>query len=216
MKKLALKVKRGATVALPIRVESDVLVYAPITAIARTAPVSITAPAHSLPDGWRAAVMNAVGLIDLNAESNPPSDDEMHIVTVTDANTVTFNKVNAAGYKRAHVAGTGHLAYYQPLDLSLYSGAIMEVKDAVGGARLALFATPGTLTDPLTDLVDGVLDIDTVNTVLWLKMTDEESEVLDFIKGVFDIKLVKPSGETDFLCTSDSTLDVEFEVTTTE
>lgn len=220
MQKLSIKIKRGATVAQPFRVESGVLGYAAITTISRTAPVAIEATAHGIPDNWRAAVMNAVGLTEMNtengAEGKPPKDSEMHIVTVVDANNITMNAVNAAGFRRAHTAGTGHLAYYTPVDLSVYTGAIMEVKNKVDGTRLALFATPGTLSAPLVDIVDGALEIDDANDAVWLRMTDEESELLDFKRGVFDIKLLRSSGEFDFICTSDSTIEVEYEVTTTE
>lgn len=52
---LKLTIRRGASEDIPIRVESDVLVYKPITGIAASAPISITAVAHGLKDGWRAA-----------------------------------------------------------------------------------------------------------------------------------------------------------------
>lgn len=212
MQKLNLTIRRGATIALPIRVESSELAYAPITAIQRTAPVSITATAHGIPDGWRAAVANAVGLTELNAENNPPKDAELRLVTRVDADTIEFNSVNAAGYRKAHVASTGQLVFYKPVDLSLYTGARMECKDRVGGTRLALFATPATVAD----LLDGELELDSSNDTLWLRLTDEESSVIDFDKCVFDIELLRANGDVEPICTADSVLTVLPEVTTAE
>jgi hypothetical protein len=216
MKKLSLTLRRGATIALPIRVESSDLAYASITTISRTAPVAIEATAHGLPDGWRSAVMNAVSLTELNAENNPPKDSELRLVARVDADNIQFNSVNAAGFKKAHTTGTGQLAYYLPVDLSLYAGARMEVKNKVGGERLALFATAGTLAEPLIDVVNGELELDAANHTLWLRLTDVESELLDFTTGVFDIELLRANGDVEAICSADSVLTVLSEITTTE
>src|SRR5574338_981608 len=99
LQKLNLTIRKGSTIRIPIRVESGEWDYAPITTIENTAPVRITAPSHGVPDGWRAAVMNAKGLADLNAENNPPKDAELRKITRTDGNTVEINDINAAGFK---------------------------------------------------------------------------------------------------------------------
>ena len=55
MKTLTLSLRLGATADIPIRVESDELTFAPITAMTKSAPVAITSTGHGIPDGWRAA-----------------------------------------------------------------------------------------------------------------------------------------------------------------
>lgn len=212
MQKLSLTIRRGDTVDLPIRVESGVLSYAAISTISRSSPVSIGATAHGIPDGWRAAVMNAVNLVELNAENNPPLDHEFRDITRVDANTVEINEINAAGFRRAHAADTGQLAFYLPVDLSLYVGARMECKDKVGGTRLALFATADTVTDP----TDGDLELDTVLTTLWLHLTEAQSIALSFKSCVFDIELIRANGDTRGICAADSELTVLPEITTAE
>lgn len=211
MNKLTISIRRGSTVALPIRVESSVLSYAQITTIANTAPVRITAAAHGLPDGWRTAVMNARGLTDLNAEYNPPKDKELQRVTLVDADTVEFNSVNATGFK-THTANTGQLAFYAPVDLSLYVGARMEIKKKVGGERLALFATPATVTDA----TDGALELDAANNTLWIRLTDAESTAIEFKSAVFDIELLRANGDIEAVCSADSVITIDQEITTAE
>jgi len=204
MNKLTISIRRGSTVALPIRVESSVLSYAQITTIANTAPVRITATAHGLPDGWRAAVMNAKGITQLNAAWNPPKDSELRTIVVVDADMVEINDYNAAGLK-AHTAGTGQLAYYAPHDLMPYEGARMNVKAKVGGEPLAIYTT-----------TDGTLELDNATKAVWLKLSDTETMLLAAKNYVFDIELLRTGGGVEAICTADSVLTVLPEVTTTE
>lgn len=201
MQTLALTIRRGETVNLPIRIESDVLGYAPITAIAKSAPVRITAAAHGLPDGWRAAVVNVKGMAELNAANQPPKDAELRRVTVVDPNTVEFNAVNAAGFK-AYVTG-GQLVFYKPLDMSLYTGARAQLKTKVGGEVLLTLAT-----------ADGTLEIDPINSALWLRLPALTTAGFDFTKAVFDVELLDGAGNVFPVCAADSTVSILPEVTT--
>lgn len=201
MKKLALTLRKGETVAIPLRIESSVLVYKAITAIAKSAPVSITAEGHDLANGWDACVMNAKGMKQINAEENPPADAEFRPVTVVDADTVQFNSVNAAGYST--YTGGGQIVYYAPLDLAAYASARMSVKDAVGGTEILSFTTS-----------NGRLEFDAATNTLWLRMTSEDSELIEADEGVFDIELVTPGGEVKAVCSAESTITFLPEVTT--
>lgn len=215
MQTLFLTIRRGETVNIPIRVESDVLAYKAITSIAKAGPARLVVAGHGLADGWRAAVANAQGMSEINfarsEEGRPPRDKDLRPVTVIDANTIEFNGINSAGFG-AHTADTGHLVFYAPADLSLYAGARMEVKDAVDGTRLALFATPSTVADA----TNGELELDDTNNALRLRTTDEESALLDFDEGVFDIELLTAGGDVTPICTADSVLTVLPEVTTAD
>lgn len=215
LQKLDLCVRQGSTNPVPIRVESDVLVYVPILNIHRTAPVSVeTSVSHNMPDHWKAVVMNAQQLTELNAQNNPPKDNEFRVGTIASGTMVEFNKINGTGFRRAHLAGTGHLVFYRPLDLDLYVGARAEVKDKVGGNRLALFATALTLAG--TDPLDGVFEFDAVNATLWLRPLPDAPWDLAFKNGVIDIELLRANGEVDPVCSADSTFLVNPEVTTAE
>jgi hypothetical protein len=200
LQKLSLCVRRGATVGVPIRLESSTWQYASISAIAQSAPVRITATAHGIPDGWRVAVMNVVGMTELNVGGNPPKDHELRRVRAVDADTVEINDVNAAGF-RAYNSG-GQLAWYAPHDLSAYEGARMQVRNKIGGTLLAEFTT-----------LAGTLEIDTSNASLWLKLTEAQSKALLFKSGVFDIEMLRVGGDVDAICSNDSTLTVLAEVT---
>lgn len=59
---LTITIRRGASAQVPIRIETENLSFAGITAMSQTAPLQITAPGHGLSEGWRAWVMNAGGM----------------------------------------------------------------------------------------------------------------------------------------------------------
>src|SRR5574337_106099 len=141
MKEKNLTIKKGTTFSLPVRWQDDTLTYKNITAITRSGPVRITAADHGCPDGWEAAVMNAGGMREINAEENPPGDSEWHIATNVDTNTVEFNTVNSAGFK-AYTSG-GQLVFYAPESLTVpaldsqaftFTSAVydLEIEDADG------------------------------------------------------------------------------------
>lgn len=201
MQKLDLEIRRGATIALPIRLESEELQSVPVTAISRSAPVRITAPGHALSDKWRAAVVCAGGMSEINAENYPPRDSELRQVTRIDNDVVEFNKVSSACF-RAYSSG-GYLVSYAPYDLSLYDGARMEVKNRVGGTQLALFTT-----------ADGTLELDEALGCVWLKISAGDSAALTFSSGVFDIELYNDDSKVTAVCSAESTFTVLPEVTT--
>lgn len=201
MKKLALTLRKGETVAIPLRIESSVLVYKAITAIAKSAPVSITAEGHDLANGWDACVMNAKGMKQINAEENPPADAEFRPVTVVDADTVQFNSVNAAGYST--YTGGGQIVYYAPLELASYASARMTVKDAVGGTVILSCTTS-----------NARLELDSATDTLWVRMTAEDAALIEADEGVFDIELVTAAGEVKAVCSAESTITFLPEVTT--
>ena len=203
--RLALTLTRGETVALPIRVESYTLTYKTITAMTQSGPARITATGHGIPDGWRACVMNAKGMTELNAANNPPKDSELRRVTVVDANTVEFNAVNAAGF-RAYTSG-GQLVYWAPRDLAGFVSARMDIKDRIGGTVLMSLTTAG---------LTPTMELDAATQTLWLRLTDEATAAITFDSGVFDIELIDAGGEVTKGCSADSTITVLPEVTTTE
>lgn len=201
MQALDITIRRGATIAIPIRIESSTLNYTDISSMTRTSPLRVTATAHGIPDGWRVAIQNAGGMTQLNTPQDSVRDADLRRVTKVDANTLSFDGVNSSAW-RAYTSG-GQLAWYAPFDLSSYDSARMDVRDAVDGALLAAYNT-----------ADGTLEIDVENAVVWLNLSVSKTLLLAAGRHVFDIELIKGSGEVDALCSADSTLTVWPEITT--
>lgn len=201
-------IRLGASVDIPIRVETDSLSFAAIASISRAAPSRIvtTAP-HGILDGWRCAVVDAKGMTEINAasSSHPISDKDLHVVSVVDTTTLDLVGVSSLSF-RAHTANTGTLAFYAPKDLTGYTAARMDVK------------TSADDVDPLitfhTD--DGTLEIDTVNGALWLRLLPDtlSTALIEVGEYVTDIEMIRADG-VDALCATSPFVVVE-EVTTSE
>lgn len=202
MQKLTLTIRRGASADIPVRVESDSIAYAAITAMAKTAPLRVTAPTHGIPDDWRAGMQNAGGMTNLNT-GDILRDADLRRVTRVDANTLDFDGVNATAW-RAYTSG-GQVAYYAPLDLSVYTSARMDVRDAVDGALLAAYNTAA-----------GTIEIDPTNGALWIRLTVAQTLLLAAGSHFFDLEIIKSNGNVDAVCSADSTLIVLPEITTSE
>ena len=108
-----IELRRGATFVLPVRWETEPWLYAAISSIEQRAPVSITSAAHTIPDGWNVAVVDAKGLTQLNAKSNPPKASDMHRATVVSATQIEFNAISSASFGK-HTSSTGYLAWRTP------------------------------------------------------------------------------------------------------
>lgn len=177
------EITQGKTFTHTLRWETGPIVYRPITAIDNTAPVRIHAPAHELTDGWRATVVSAKGMSQINAEADPPKVKDYHPVTVIDADTVEFNDVNAADFK-VHTAGTGYLRYNTPVDLAGYS-ARLAIKTKVGGTELAYLSS-----DPLI----GGITLDAAAKTIAITISAADTELYDWTRGVYELELVSLSG----------------------
>jgi len=143
----------GDTTTYTVRWESPDFGYAAITNITQSAPVTITATAHGMTDGWRAAVVSVKGMTEINATTNALRDRDFHPVTVVNANSVEINAINAADF-RAYTSG-GYLQFYVPMSLAAYT------------AELTISTRPnGTVLDTLKS-VDNEIEIDdTAKTIV--------------------------------------------------
>lgn len=193
-----LEIKKGKTFTLTLRWETEPIVYRPITGMQQTAPVRITAPAHGLVTGWNAAVTNAKGMTELNAEPNKVKDKDYHRATVVDSDTIEFNDVNAVGFK-AYVSG-GVLQYNTPAPLAGTS-ARATIKDKVGGTVLL------TLTG-----ANGKIAIDQAAKTITLTLSATETAALVFSKGVYDLEIQDAGGTVTLLM--EGKVQVTNEVTT--
>lgn len=133
-------IKQGKTFIRVLRWETAPVVRKPITGIS----LAFGAPrmdvvGHGLTNGWRAYVSRVKGMINLNAQNNPPRASDFHPCTVIDPNTVEFNDVTPVDSNgREWPAWTegGFLEYNTPVDLTGYTARI-KIKNKVGGTVLA-------------------------------------------------------------------------------
>lgn len=198
---ITIEARKGASADIALRIETSVKKFVAISAMTNTAPMQVTATAHNVPDQWAVAIIDATGLTELNAvDPNDIQDDEFHEVTVIDADTLEFNGISAASF--GVYATAGHIVYFLPLDLSVYTGARMDIKRKVGGAvELAL------------DTASGTLDIDAPTNTLFIRLDATALDALSVREYVFDIELIRSSG-VDAICSAESVFEVLPEITT--
>ena len=195
-----IELRRGATFVLPVRWETTPWLYAAIASISLTAPVAITSAAHTIPDGWNVAVVDAKGLTQLNAQNNPPKLADMRRATVVSATQIQFNEISAAAFGK-HQAGSGYLAWLTPHSLAGYT-ARMQIKDRVGGAVLLSLTTEN----------GGGIALDDGTKVIEISITAAQTEALTKSAGVYDLELVSPGGVVTALL--EGAVSVASEVTT--
>jgi hypothetical protein len=193
--KANLTIEQGETFETVVRWETPPLKYKPISAMTQTAPVSITATGHAIPNGWRVAVVDAKGMTELNAASAPPADEELRAATVIDANTVEFNEVSAALFK-AYKSG-GYLAYYTPQDLTGYT-ARMTIRDRVGGTELVALTS-----------ADSEIIIDAAAFTITIAISAAATAAFTWTKGVYDLELVSSTGRVARILSGTVTLSKE-------
>lgn len=192
---LDLQIEQGKTFLRVLRWESAPLVYKPISAITKAAPVVVTATTHGLPNGWRAAIVSVLGMTQINATNSPPRTPDFHRGTVIDANTVSFNDINAAGFST--YASGGYLVYNTPASLTGYT-ARMSIKDKVGGTELLRL-----------DTTNGRIALDTAAFTISLSVDATTSAAITWVNGVYDLELVSAGGVVTALIQGNVTVTPE-------
>jgi hypothetical protein len=168
--KLNLKIYQGSTFKQILRWESSTRVYIPITAISKSAPLVVTAPVHDLPVGWRARVVGAGGMQEVN-------DLDYQIATETTTDTVTFNQVNSLGFS-TYTSG-GVLEYNKPASLANLT-ARMQIREKL---------TSTTVIHELTTENSGIVFDNTYKTIT-LNIPDSATEDFNFTTAVYLLELV--------------------------
>ena len=169
--KINFKIYQGSTFREVLRWESSTKVYVPITNISKSAPVEITAPNHNCPLGWRAKVVGAGGMKEINTS-------EYQLVTNVTNDTVKFNAINSLNYT-AYTSG-GVLEYNQPVPLTGYT-ARMQIREKLD--------SPVVLLELTTE--NGGIEINTsLNTILLVAGADL-TEQLKFKSAVYSLELVR-------------------------
>lgn len=174
-------ITRGKTYEQAVRWATPPYLFAAIAAISNAAPVRVTTVAsHNIPDGWLVAVVDAEGLTELNATSNPPKDADYRQATLVDATKIEFNPISAAAFD-TYTSG-GYLQWFSPHDLSGYT-ARMAVKNKVGGSMLLSLTTEN----------GGIVINDSAKTIT-LNIAAAVTAALTWSAGVYDLELVSSTG----------------------
>lgn len=176
-----LTIVRGTTFRNVQRIGVSPWIYKPISAIANNAPVRITAAAHEMPDGWWFAVVAAKGLVDLNAECNPPQAKDLYQGTVIDADTIDINSKNGMVFG-THTANTGVIQYLTPLDLAGGSAELV-VKDQPGGVELERWSS-----------TDGDIDLDNTEKTITTTVSDGDTDAVEWDSGHYYLNFTDSDG----------------------
>lgn len=192
-------IKQGETWRRVLRWEQGIFVYKPISAISQAAPVAITATTHGMVDGWRFAVSNVVGMLDINAKKEPPDEQtEYHIAKVVTADIVEINRVNSLAFK-PYTSG-GVIRYHPPVDLSGYT-ARMQFRKSIKDA---------TALHSLTTENGGITLNNTTKTITLL-IPKVDTELFTFNTAVYDLELVSTGNEVAIPVSGD--IEIEKNVT---
>lgn len=167
----------GATFQRVLRWESPPIVYKTITAVTNSAPVSITATGHGIPNGWRVAITGVKGMTEINSRRTPPTAADYHKATTVDANTFELNGVNSSDYN-AYLSG-GVVQYNTPVDLTGFT------------ARMDIRANQQSTT-PLLQLTtaNGRIILNVGDSTITLLIDAPDTEGLSWTQGVYDLELI--------------------------
>lgn len=198
--RLDIVARKGASFTVPIRVQTDEVVWKAITSIEKSAPAIIGVVGHECPTGWPVTFHSVGGMTELNAPEDDPGSKTYRVAPI-DENTLSIPRLNTSRFK-TYTSG-GYISYKRPLSLVGYIGARMEIRESVDGPLLFRL-----------DVDSGSIEIDAETNTIWLKLTPLQTESFTFDKGVFDIELFDALGEVVNICGPKSTFTVIKEITT--
>lgn len=181
-----LKIRKGRTLNEVFRYAQPVKSYAAISAASLAAPCIVTAAAHGLPPDWPFAITGAKGMTQIN-KGDLDANEDLYLARNVTANTVELNNINAINY--AAYTGGGAIEYFTPVDLSIYTGGLAQIRPSIDSTTVLHAFVFGT----------GLI-VDNANKKIKLFMSDEASAAIDTVEGaVYDIELVTSTGDTDVL-----------------
>lgn len=172
--------------------------YRPITAIAGTAPLRLTVPAHGLPgDTWPVRIESAKSPIELNFSA-------YKFVQIIDQDTLELPGINASEW-RAYSSG-GLLVYKPPIDTTGWQ-ARGQIRDKIGGTLLFSWHS-----DP-DEQPDGLIIIEHSRFTLTASPQKTAALLNTKIKtAVYDFEAITPGGDV-LAIVSSSTVKIEADVT---
>lgn len=172
--KINFKLYQGATFEQALRWESSTKVYAPISNITKSAPITITLsdPQLQPPIGWRVRVTNVAGM----KEINMPEGTYYTATNVGDG-VVSLNQINSLSYS-TYTSG-GVLEYNTPASLAGYS-ARMQIRKKLRDQEVVLVLS--------TD--NGGVVLDNWTKTITIRANAEQTSLLNFSSAVYDLELV--------------------------
>lgn len=185
--KINFKVYQGSTFNEVIRWESSVKTYKAITGITKAAPAVLTVVGHGAPPGWRVTITDVLGMKEIN------SSDTYRTATVSGADEIILNEVNAASYT-AYVSG-GVVTYNSPVSLVGFT-ARMQIRASL---------TSETILDTLTTENSKIL-LDTENNTITLNIPATDTAAYTWSSGVYSLELESSSGVVTTIANGNVTL----------
>lgn len=183
-------INAGETFDPVVRWSSDTLLSTAITAISKAAPAVVTAVGHGIPTGWRAAVVSALGMTQINAKSFPPDDDELSPVTSLTANTISLDDVNSGNFS-TYTSG-GWLVHYQPVSLTGVTGTfrVWDNVDRTGTPLVTLTVGSGITLDNTLKTISIVLETAAITwtTGYYALDMNNAGDIKRVLKGILTIQ----------------------------
>jgi hypothetical protein len=176
--KINFKMYQGSTFREVLRWESASKGYVPITNITKTAPVQITAPGHTIPEGWRVKIYGVNGMKEIN------NTEQYYIVDGVQGNNITVD-INSAAYS-TYTSG-GFLEYNIPVNLTGFS-ARMQIRPKLDSS---------TIISELTTANNGVIIGSDKTIVLTIPAT--QTATFNFNTAVYSLELLKSSEVLTFV-----------------
>lgn len=174
-----LSLVQGKTFIKKFRWAAEPSIFKAITAVSSAPPATFTVAGHGLPPDWAVSVTNAAWAKSLNAVTDPPSPTDYRTATVVDANTISFDGVNSAGW--VFKAG-GYIRFYTPAPLANYS-ARLQIKDRIGGTVLLSLSSPS-----------AGIEVDNVTKTITITIEATATDPVTWDKGVYDLELFDNAG----------------------
>jgi hypothetical protein len=187
--RIPITICQGASFRKVYRWGQSQLTYRPITGATRAAPCVLTVPTHGVPDGWPIRVESVRGMEQLNRE-------EPYVATVTGADTIELNAVNALDFDA--YGGGGTIVYSTPVDMAGFT-ARAQIRASQQAAQPILSLTTE----------NGGIVVDNAAKTITLVMTPAQTEALDFTAAVYDLELEAGTGDVSRIAFGAVTLSPE-------
>lgn len=185
--KLNFKVYAGTDFNEVLRWESSLKTYVPITGIANSAPLVVTAPAHGVPNEWRVRFTNILGMTELN------NSETYYQVTNIGTNTLTINDINSISFK-AYASG-GIVEYNTPVNLSGFT-AKMQIKDSVDSTEV--------IRELNTE--NGGIIIDNIGKVIILNLSASITSAFTFTNAYYALEVISAGNQATLFCVGNITV----------
>jgi len=176
------RVYQGSVFDQIFRWETATKTYANIININRSAPcvIQVAVGSEVPPASWRVRINNVLGM----KEINNLGDDTYYISTNSFGNTVIINEIDSTNYTAyTPVTSTapfnGVLSWNYPRDLSVYTGARLQIRKTT---------TSSTVELELTSTA-GEIILDNTEKTIRVKMSSDQTANLNFLNAVYSLEL---------------------------